>query len=114
MRRRNATAAGSSARASSRNRCNSDMLTILPAVAGKYVPVCCLPCLQRPDHPPALDVRPLAIGSDDDRTVEHEFARLDLAGAFLGDALQGALVRRPACLPTGLVHPVEEADVRRR
>src|SRR6516162_6016221 len=101
MRRRNATAAGNSARASSRNRCNSDMLAILSVVAGNYglttggVPassVCGVARLQCPHHPPAPDVRPLAIGSDDDRMVENKFACADALHAFLGDVLQRALV----------------------
>src|SRR6516165_9069411 len=159
MRRRKAMAAGSSARASSRNRCNSDMLaSSLSSTATMYQPLHPgqpeqdpigskgpsspprkrrgsggpgLPLagnrghrsslilgsrfrgnddfnssdggLQRPDDPPAPDVRPLAIGRDDDRTVEHEIARFDLPGAFLGNAVQRALVRRPARLPTGFV-----------
>src|SRR6516165_870999 len=155
MRRRNTTAAGNSARASSRNRCNSDMLALLPVVGCNYEPTTApwpararsdrierpfvaprIPgkarqggppggvqacpwqgtegrrsslilssrfrgndnfnqsdgALQRPDYSPAPDICPLAVGSDDDRTVEHEFARLDPMGAFLGDALQRALV----------------------
>src|SRR5208282_1237196 len=101
MRRRNATAAGNSPRASSRNRCNSDMLAILSAVASNYglttggVPASsasAIASLQCPHHPPALNIRPLAIGGDDDRTVENKFACADPVRALVGSALQHAFV----------------------
>src|SRR6516225_3706654 len=101
MRRRNATAAGNSPRASSRNRCNSDMLANLSVVAGNYglttggVPAssaAAVASLQCPHHPPTPDVRPIAIGGDDNRAVEHKFACADAPRALVGDALQRALV----------------------
>src|SRR6516162_4341858 len=101
MRRRNATAAGNSPRASSRNRCNSDIFAMLPVVAGNYGPtaeavpaslVARVARLQCSHHPPAPDVRPLAVGSDDDRMVENKFACFDAPRALFGDALQAALV----------------------
>src|SRR5208337_500617 len=106
MRRRNATAAGNSPRASSRSRCNSDMLAILSAVAGNYgltQEACQRRSLQCPYHPPALDVRPRAIGGDDDRMIESKFAGVDAPRAIVGNALQPALVGRPARPKTGLV-----------
>src|SRR6516162_3487694 len=101
MRRRNATAAGNSPRASSRNRCNSDMFAILPVVAGNYGPTAgAVPAssiarvarLQCSHHPPAPDVPPLAVGSDDDRMVENKFGCFDAPRTFFGDALQDVLV----------------------
>src|SRR3984893_11195310 len=67
--------------------------------------------LQSSHHPPASDVGPITVGSDDHRAVEGEFACLDAPTALLGDGLQPALVRRPARLPTCFLDRIEETDV---
>src|ERR1700730_9260867 len=121
MRRRNATAAGNSARASSRKPCSPNMPDIFPVFCRGTMqkapsrrqlprPVGSLP-LQCPHHPPASDVSPITVGCDDHRPIENEFARIDAPTALLGDPPQSVVVRGPAWLPTGFLDRIEKTDV---